>query len=160
MPYIIDGYNLLCEINKTGNDDSENITDVQMCRMISRFLFYTGEKGQVVFDGIGPPEKTSFNHIKNLEVFFTGRSTDADTIIENKISVDSAPKRLTVVSSDRRIQKAAKARKAVIINSDAFWQDVIKQLRRKQRTEEPEQKRNGLTPGETEQWLKLFELNQ
>ena len=96
----------------------------------------------------------------NLEVFFTGRSTDADTIIENKISVDSAPKRLTVVSSDRRIQKAAKARKAVIINSDAFWQDVIKQLGRKRKMQEPEQKRNGLTQGETEQWLKLFDLER
>ena len=159
MPYIIDGYNLLCEINKTG-DDSERLTDAQMCKMIGKFLSYIGEKGEIIFDGIGPPEKTAFEYIKNLDVFFTGQSTDADSVIEDKISADSAPKRLTIVSSDRRIKKAGSARKTVTVASRVFWEDVLKQLSRKTKVHEPKQKREGLSQGETEQWLKFFDLDK
>ena len=130
MPVLVDGYNLLWAIGKTRHGD-DSITDVELCRILSRYLKLSGEKGEIVFDGTGPPDKTGFDNISNLEIFFAGLRTDADSIIENKIKASTAPKRLTIVSSDRRLKDAARARKATAIKSEAFWKKVHKQLGRK-----------------------------
>jgi len=158
MPLIIDGHNLLYSIRKS--EYFESISDVQLCRVISRYLKLVREKGEIVFDGSGPKDKSNFDNISNLEVHFAGRDSDADTVIENKISADTAPKRLTIVSSDRRLRKAARARKATAIKSEAFWANLEKQLSRKRPAKEPAAKREGLSESETKQWLKFFNLEQ
>ena len=158
MPFLIDGYNLLWAVHKLA-DDSESVTDVQMCRIVSEYLKQTGESGEIVFDGIGPPDKSSFDNIENLEVFFTGVNVDADSVIENKIRANTAPRRLIVVSSDRRVRNAARARKATAVKSEKFFEQVGRQLRKKTSSVEPQAKQKGLSEGETEQWLKFFDLD-
>ena len=156
---IIDGHNLLHTIYKS-EGDSGVIGDVSMCRILGRYFTLTSEKGEVVFDGTGPPDKTGFDNIRNLEVLFAGLRTDADTVIEDKISASTAPKRLTIVSSDRRLRSAARTRKATSVKSDVFWNDVQKQLSRKRPAKEPTEKRQGLNEGETDQWLEFFGFGQ
>ena len=156
---IIDGYNLLHSIQKTSEDFSST-SDVQLCCILGRYLKLVGENGEIIFDGIGPPDKSRFDNISNLEVLFTGRSCDADTVIENKIRASSAPKRLTIISSDHRLQDAARARKATSVKSEVFWNTLRKQMSRKSAPKEPLAKRLGLNEGETEQWLKFFGLEQ
>ena len=46
---------------------------------------------------------------KGLVVRFAAREADADSLIEELIIADHSPRRLTVVSSDHRIQRAASA---------------------------------------------------
>ena len=157
--FIIDGHNLLHTIFKL-EEDSGAISDVGLCRILGRYFKLTGEKGEMVFDGTGPPDKDGFGNISNLEVFFAGVRSDADTVIEDKISANTAPKRLIIVSSDRRLRKAARARKATSMKSDVFWNDVQKQLSRKRPEKEPAEKRQGLNKGETEQWLEFFGVGQ
>ena len=156
---IIDGHNLLHSIVNIGKDQEE-ITDIQLCWIISRYLKAIREKGEIIFDGTGPRDKTPFDNIANIEVFFAGFGTDADTVIENKIKASTAPKRLSVVSSDRRLRDAARARKATAVKSEVFWDNLHKQLRRKKPVKEPEAKRSGLTESETKQWLEFFGIEQ
>jgi hypothetical protein len=156
---IIDGYNLLHSIHKE-DSDSGPISDVQLCGIVSRYLKLIDEKGEIIFDGTGPRDKSGFDDISNLEVLFAGLAADADTVIGDKIRANTAPKRLTVVSSDRRVVKSAQARKATIVRSDVFWDNLRKQLSRKKTAKEPAEKRRGLSESETEQWLKLFGLEQ
>ena len=158
MPVIIDGYNLLRSVQKA--EDFESISDVQLCRLIGRYLKLIGENGEIIFDGTGPPDKSGFDDISNLEVLFAGLAADADTVIEGKIRANTAPKRLTVVSSDRRLRKSAQARKARMVKSEVFWDELQKQLSRKRTAKEPIEKRRGLSESETEQWLKFFGLEQ
>lgn len=159
MPLIIDGYNLLHSIHKT-NEDSDAISDTQLCRIVDTFLTQTRQKGEIIFDGTGPPDKSRFDNMSKLEVFFAGPGRDADTVIENKIKASTDAKRLTVVSSDRRVQQAARARKAAAIKSNVFWDNLQRQLSRKKTAREPAAKRHGLSEGETEQWLKFFGLDK
>jgi len=156
---IIDGNNLLHTIIKL-EEDPGAISDVGLCRILGRYFKLAGEKGEIVFDGTGPPDKSGFDKISNLEVFFAGLGTDTDTVIEDKISVSTAPKGLTIVSSDRRLRSAARTRRATSIKSDVFWNDVQKQLNRKRPVKEPPEKRQGLNEGETEQWLEFFGFGQ
>jgi predicted RNA-binding protein with PIN domain len=157
--YIIDGNNLLHAIIKL-EQDSKALSDIGLCRILSRYFKLTTEKGEIIFDGTGPPDKSRFDNISNLEVSFAGLGTDTDTVIEDKIAASTAPKGLTIVSSDRRLRSAARTRRATSVKSDVFWNDVQKQLSRKRPIKEPTEKRQGLNEGETEQWLEIFGLEQ
>ena len=159
MPVIIDGHNLLWTIQKR-SEDFGSITDVQLCRIVNRYLKLTGEKGEIVFDGTGPRDKSGFDNISNLEVSFAGLACDCDTVIEDKVKASTAPKRLTVVSSDRRLRDAARRRKATAVKSEVFWDNLCKQLSRKRTINEPRAKRQGLSASETKQWLEFFGLEQ
>jgi predicted RNA-binding protein with PIN domain len=90
---------------------------------------------------------------------FAGGGKDADTVIERKILESSAPKRLIVISSDRRLRDAAQKRKAVSVDSESFWIELEKvnaaRKKRKKRAE-PKEKYEGITESETEYWLKIF----
>lgn len=155
---IIDGYNLLWAAQK--QPEGGAITDIQLCHMIGRYLRLINQTGQIIFDGIGPPDKAPFARIPNLEIIFSGQNTDADSIIETKITADSAPKRLTVISSDQQVRKAAKRAKSASVKSEQFYSEMIKSLTRKRPEREPAEKRSGLDEAQTQQWLKYFELEQ
>lgn len=158
MPYLIDGYNLLRAVQKT--DEFSSLTDIQMCRAVSDFLMCMRDHGHIVFDGIGPPDKSAFGGMPGLEVYFSGESYEADDIIEDKIIDNTAPKSLVVVSSDRRIRRAAAKRKAVDAPADLFWQTLLAQLERQANrpAPEPAEKRQGLTETEADIWLDIFDI--
>jgi len=158
MQIIIDGHNLLWAIQNA--EENTSIIDISMCRILDVFFGLTRQNGEIVFDGAGPPNKTEFNNIKNLSVSFSGRSCDCDTVIEHKILDSTAPKLLTIVSSDRRLRDAASSRKATSIKSEDFWEEVKTRLNKRKPAKEPPGKRGGLTESETELWLKTFGLEK
>jgi predicted RNA-binding protein with PIN domain len=155
---IIDGYNLLWAIHKEA--DHSELDDLQLCRLIGQYLKLVRRQGQIIFDGKGPPDKAPFERISNLEVIFSGQTKDADAVIEAKIAADSAPRRLTIISSDQGVRKAARAAKAVSMKSESFYSEMVKVLSRKKPQAEPSEKRLGLDPAQTKQWLKYFNLEE
>ena len=157
--YIIDGYNLLWLINSTSSDFGE-LSAIQLCRLISHYLKLQRQNGMIIFDGTEPAGNSSFDAASNLEVIFAGGGKDADSLIEKKIEADSAPRRLIVVSSDRRIRKAAGTRRAGAVKSEQFWSDLQVRLRQRKKVEEPAEKREGLDEAQTKYWLKYFDLEQ
>ena len=160
MPVVIDGTNLLWALQEA-YDEREVTTEVALCRVLGRYLALTGDDGVVVFDGAGPTDQSVFANLGRLEIVFSGFHGDADTVIEEKIKANTAPRRLTVVSSDRRLRKAAAARKATAMKSERFWEQVRNELQRKKPLQkEPEEKQEGLTESEAEQWMELFGLDE
>ena len=157
--FIIDGHNLLHSVCKI-EENAKAISEPALCKTLAAYLRLTGEKAAIVFDGSGPPDKRAFDGISNVEVQFAGSSTDADTVIEDKIKASTAPKGLTIVSSDRQLQQAARARRATIIKSEIFWLEVQKELSRKRAPREPSAKRQGLSQSETEHWLTIFGIEE
>ena len=153
---IIDGYNLMRAVQNL-TEQSFNITDVQLCQIVAEYLHRIKKKGSVVFDGIGPRDKSGFNNLFNLEVVFSGTSHEADDVIEKLILENTAPKSLSVISNDRRIKTAANKRKADAVDCVDFWTEVIKQIeQKKRRPAEPQAKFVGISEAETEYWLREF----
>jgi predicted RNA-binding protein with PIN domain len=157
MPIIIDGHNLLWMLQKSSKDP-DSISDLKLCHIVARYLKLVSEKGHIVFDGTGPTDKRAFDNISNLEVSFSGLAREADEVIEKKITASTDPRRLVVVSSDRRLRAAARAAKASAIKSEAFWKDLNRHLNQAGKNPEPRAKRQGLSDGETEQWLRIFDI--
>lgn len=153
---LIDGHNLLWAVQGMA-DSPKGISDVGLCRFVGRYLKLIKECGEVIFDGPGPRDKSDFDNIEGIEVLFAGLGRDADTMIEAKIAANTAPRNLVIVSSDNRLRRAARARRAESVKSEDFWERVVRELERGRRaTEEPHGKRLGLSEGETDQWLDFF----
>ena len=156
---VIDGHNLLWAVQEMAGGPQLR-DEVGLCHMISRYLRIVGDRGEIVFDGTGPSDKGVFDSISSLDVFFAGLGSDADTVIEDKIRASTATREMTVISSDRRLRRAAQSGRARAMKADEFWSMVQKELSRKRIEQEPPAKQRGLSESETDQWLEMFGLDQ
>jgi len=157
VPYLIDGNNLMYALAKAGASASR----VGLCRLLEK-LTAGGHRVRVVFDGparAGSP--TPQDEPANPAILYAvGRP--ADEIIEEFIAADSAPRRLTVVSTDHRIRRAARKRRCTTVTSEDFARTLLSAPHpdEKPPSPEPPEKRQGLRPEQTRKWLKEFGFDE
>jgi predicted RNA-binding protein with PIN domain len=137
MLWLIDGYNLM---HAAGAIDKHVKSGRTFHRKRRRFLdVLAGALGvdrakrtTVVFDAKKPPADFPVESTyQGLSIVFALSDEDADARIERLIAKHSAPKSLTVVSTDRRIRQAANRRKARSITSEEFL-DVMDRFERRE----------------------------
>jgi uncharacterized protein len=161
MLYLIDGYNLLHAMGvarrRMGPDGLERARQNLLGVLHGSF----GDESAnvtVVFDAARPPPGVPAEvHYHGIHVLFAIGLAAADDLIEILIRKASAPRHLTVVSDDHRIQKATRRRRCVVRGCGDFLQDM--ERRRKPSpaaTEEPPAKPSGVSREETQHWLKEF----
>jgi hypothetical protein len=89
----------------------------------------------VVADGRPKPLGVAESPVDGVELLYAGLvpggHRDADGLIISLINAHSAPRRLTVVSSDRQIRAAARRRRAKDLDSDTFIERLTGQLSRR-----------------------------
>lgn len=164
MALLIDGYNLLnvAGIGRTGRGPGNLERARQGLLNVLVESLPVGEvlKAIVVFDASEAPWGVARQQIyRGITVMFASRDEDADTVIERLISAESAPKRLTVVSSDHRLQRAAKRRKATPVDSDKWFAQLLRDRAARARpspTADLPKPEGPLTTGEVSQWLREF----
>ncbi len=126
---IIDGYNFLHAAGMFPRRADGNTLD-QARRRLFRFLearLSPGERerARIVFDvRQNRREVPRQQHIAGLTILNAVEHPDADTLIEELIHEHSAPRQLVVVSSDHRLQRAARTRKAQAIKSEDFYEQM------------------------------------
>lgn len=162
--YLIDGYNLLFQSSLIGKGRGKGWLERARLRLLK--LLTTGvEKPdlaltQVVFDasqrGIAEQD---FVFESGILVVFANDHPEADDLLEELIRKHAHPKTLTVVSSDNRIRRAAKARKAISVDSETFL-DRLEKFSSWQTpadaTQVTEAEGNALEQEEVEYWMKEF----
>ena len=166
MPLIIDGYNLLnaagIMAHGAGPGSLERARLALLNTLVESLPTEEIARTTVVFDASESPwgvAKRS-NH-RGINVMFAAKDDDADSVIEELIKADSAPKRLTVVSSDHRIQKAAKRRKAISVDADLWFAQLLRErAERSQSTQQSDIKPSGpLSTAEVQHWMDELGLN-
>jgi predicted RNA-binding protein with PIN domain len=115
----------------------------------------------VVFDASTPPHnRPSRQKVKGIEVVFAVGDENADERIEKLIASHSAPRSLTVVSSDLRVRQAAERRRAKVVLSDDFLSGLSNRRRKPEAApalSAEEQARNrGLSTTESAFWMAEF----
>ena len=130
---LIDGYNLLhvtrfqpqgCRAGELRRSREGLLAFLAKLLDPSRYASVT-----IVFDAHHAPRRLpSELKWRHLHVYFARDHASADEMIESLIRKNPAPKKLTVVSSDHRIQLAAKRRGATYVDSDA-WFDALLEAR-------------------------------
>ena len=163
MSLIIDGYNLLnaATLDVPG---PQGVTLHQTRAALLDFLAGRLERKQrrttiVVFDARhAPPGLSRVQFHREMTVRFAPRDREADDVIEDLIRADSAPRRLTVVSSDHRVQRAARRRRAQAWDSETWFRWFAQQPPRE--TEERSLPSEPPPPVEDDpalqRWLKQF----
>ena len=160
MPVVIDGNNLLYAVRAIEGPVSATGRST-LCATVENWARRRNERVHLVFDGPAPPgvrAKQAASRV--IQVTYSGHGVTADAVVSTILETDSAARRLTVVSSDRAVMKAAKRRRARPIRSEDFWALLRRDLSRPgRRRVEPREKEAGLGPQAAEQWLDEFGLD-
>lgn len=84
------------------------------------------ERTYVVFDAKNAPRGRAAEAVyQSIQVRYAVEYPEADDLLEELIQNHPTPKHLTVVSSDHRVQVAARRRKAAYFDSDPWYDDVL-----------------------------------
>jgi predicted RNA-binding protein with PIN domain len=162
MSLIIDGYNLLHVTGIVGRAGSGLHGSREA---LLRFLASAIEPKElplttVVFDAAeAPPGLPRTVTHEGMTVRFASDYENADALIEELIAADNVPRSLTVVSSDHRVQRAARRRRASFVDSDIWFGDAVRR-RGRSRLSAGAARENArptsLTPDEINYWLEEF----
>lgn len=168
MRYLIDGYNVMYAGGllgkRLGPDRFRKVRGRFLNDLAAALGPIESHQTTVVFDASDAPaefpHETSHN---GISVIYAVDDADADERIERLILSHPNPKSLTVVSSDRRLRRAAERRKAVAVTAESFW-ETLDTLRERQRSSKanpsaarPEAPRDRVVSSEESvYWLRVF----
>jgi uncharacterized protein len=162
MALLIDGYNLLHVTGIFGVTGAG--TELHRSRLaLLDFLAASiseRERGQttIVFDATGaPPGLPSSAMHEGMSVYFARRHANADEMIERLLDECQAPRSLTVVSSDHRIQRAARQHGANYVDSEKWFAELQAARRERDRVGDSLAKPEGQSPEEVTYWVEEFE---
>jgi predicted RNA-binding protein with PIN domain len=164
MGLLIDGYNLLHVTGIFGRGIGPGTLE-RSRRALLNFLVATIPEEElsrttVVFDAKdAPPGLPRRVQHRGITVRFARSHDEADDLIEELIRKDSAPRRLTVVSSDHRLHRAARRRRATAVDSDVWYESVRRQGARQHETSGVEYDLKPEAPLSAEdisRWLEAF----
>lgn len=151
MSYLIDGHNLIPKIqglSLQAMDDEERLIS-----LLQEFCRAARKPVEVYFDN-APAGHARSRKYGAVFAHFVRQGTPADQAIEGRlIRLGKQARNWTVVSSDRRVQAAAKAAHARVLSAEAFA-SLMEQVRRNKPSEQSEEP--GLSHAEVEEWLDLF----
>lgn len=148
---LIDGYNVIGPVAPPSRGATTDWLQVERHRLLDRLVKHLDEpirsRTLVVFDAKAPPRDrpSRFDH-QGIELWFAVDYPEADDLLEEIIVQHPVPKNLTVVSSDHRIQTAARRRRAGCFDADAWMDQLLDghaQLVKYPKTKKPE---TGLPP--------------
>ena len=162
MSLLIDGYNLLHVTGIVGRGVGPGTLQRSRLALVN-FLVESLDPEElphttVVFDArdtAGLPH--AIDH-RGISVRFAVEYETADAMIEELIRVDSAPRRLVVVSSDHEIQRAARRRKAKTVDSDVWYAELVRARRERNEASAPGSLRPPvpLLEEDVNYWLRQF----
>jgi predicted RNA-binding protein with PIN domain len=162
MPLIIDGYNLLYVTGIVGDPAGPGGTFQRSREALLNFLAASipeDERSQttIVFDATDAPPglPRTLSH-RGMMVRYASDYTNADELIEQLIADHHSPRGLLVVSSDHKIQRAAKRRRAAFIDSDRWYSELWQRRLESQQVAQLDKPVTQLTTAEIEYWVAKF----
>lgn len=162
---IIDGYNLMhfagLARERYGPGDLERARNRLLQRIRRGLSRDERSRTTVVFDGqYAPIRDRAVQHFHGMEIHFSPVGLEADDVIEDLVAAHSSPKQLMVISSDNRLQTAAKRRKASYLDSDSFLVELdereerAKQFKKAAHTESRDVQT--LSDADLAEWMNVF----
>ncbi len=156
MPFLIDGNNLIHALAEV----DRGVERLGLCMML-QLLVERGERVEVVFDGPPPPPGLAKQIDRTGAAARYSPARPADEDIIKTLRANSAPRRLVVVSSDREIRKAARARKCRWSSAEDFARKLVdlQHAPPAARPAEPRAKHTGLDEADLDFWYREFGLD-
>lgn len=126
---IIDGYNLMHAVGLARGKLVGKQLEGARARLLRRLAYQLSKDERalaiVVFDAKTLiPVSTREELIEGFRVLYPEPGHEADELIEQLIAQDPQPRKLRIVSSDRRLHRAARERMAASVNCDKFLDEL------------------------------------
>ena len=163
---LIDGYNLLHATDIFGEGSGpggfQRSREALLAFIAASLKESERAQTTIVFDAAdAPPGLPSQYSVEGMSVRYARDYPDADTLIEELIEEHTSPRGLLVVSSDHRVQRAARRRGSKYVDSEHWyaqqWQRRV-ELRRQQQKSVPEKPMGQLSSAEIAYWVEQFDL--
>ncbi len=127
---LIDGYNLIAPVaapsRRPTRDWLDRERNLLLTRLVQKLPRRVCVRCCVVFDAANPPPGVADHYnVQGILVRFSIGYPEADDLLEEIIAAHSSPKQLCVVSSDHRIQAAARTRGTTTFESQAWLDDLL-----------------------------------
>ncbi|TWU59442.1 YacP-like NYN domain protein [Rubripirellula tenax] len=126
---LVDGYNVLAPTAPPRNPGANWLHQERLLlihRLAEHLDAETCRRTCVVFDAANPPRDRPHRFsISEIEVIFAVDYPEADDLIEELIAAHTSPKSLAVVSSDARVQTAAKRKGSLAFESQPWLDDLL-----------------------------------
>jgi predicted RNA-binding protein with PIN domain len=153
MPYLIDGHNLIPKLGlRLDSFDDEEA----LIARLQEFCRLRHAQVEVYFDG-APPGHPPNRKAGAVTAHFVRRGSTADAAIEARLGrLGKQARNWTVVSSDGRVQNAARAVHAGVLSSEEFTR-LVSAAAGQAAIPKSE---NGLSPQEVDEWLSLFKAKK
>lgn len=120
MTLLVDTYNVLHVVGVLPESlAGVNVEGLAKLIAVSR---YRKKKPVLICDGVG---QVSERLPGEIQVIFSGPKLSADEVIVGKICAASHPRQMTVVTSDRAVQRAVRRRRAKVIGSPDFLEHLV-----------------------------------
>lgn len=156
MPYLIDGHNLIPKIPGLSLQELED--ENHLIQLLQDFCRIQRKQVEVYFDN-APAGQASVRRFGQVTAHFVRRGSTADAAICQRLArLGKSTSNWTVVSSDGAVQAAARAAHAQVVSSENFSR-LLRQSLADASAEVIEDRPEGLSPGEVDEWLKLFREN-
>ena len=118
MPLLIDGHNLIGQLPGLHLDDPDD--EAKLVAQLRIYCAREGKRATVVFDHGLPGGWSEALSGGGLRVIFASAGRSADGILRERIRETRDPRGLMVVSSDREVIAAAKAKRVRVMRAEVF----------------------------------------
>jgi predicted RNA-binding protein with PIN domain len=166
MALLIDGYNLLHASGILPRGRGPGSLERARLALLN-FLVESLEPAElaravIVFDAPDTPRILPGELVhRGLKVYFARGPEGADERIEELIRQDSAPRKLVVVSSDHRLHRAARRRRAHPIDSDRWHGQLIaRRFSKPADAAAPAKPASPSGPDDVAYWLEQFAVDE
>ncbi len=162
MALLIDGYNLLHVTDIFAEAGPGTELHRSRLALLNFLASAIGKRERaettIVFDAAGAPPglPRTLTH-DGITVHFARRHSDADEMIEDLLEQCTAPRALVVVSSDHRVQRAARHRGATYIDSGQWYAERLAARHNEERAKESAKPTGSPAPEELAYWLREFD---
>ncbi|MAC20492.1 MAG: hypothetical protein CMJ23_12605 [Phycisphaerae bacterium] len=160
MPTLVDAYNVLHVVGVLP-PDLAGIDLEELAELIGSSR-YRGDSTILVCDGTPKPHRVA---TRGVDVMFAGPGVKADDAIMRFVKRSSAPRRLRVVTSDREILHATRRRRANVITSETFLEQLAEDRRlstsgsAKARRNDHRSNGHPADRRQVEHWLRVFGID-
>lgn len=154
MKWLVDGHNLIGQMPNLHLDDRDD--EEKLLEQLRRYRARTGHRLTVVFDpgqGYRPGQTKKQG---GLTIQFAPSGKTADQIIIRRLRRIRDPQAVTVVSSDRAVQRVARQMRVRVLDSREFAGQLFAN-----KSISPDQDAGSradvcLAPDEVDEWLNIF----
>jgi predicted RNA-binding protein with PIN domain len=157
MPYLIDGHNLIPKLGLSLDDPQD---EKKLIERLQVFCRLRKTQVEIFFDGgvAGQPTVRNYGSVKAHFVRNRGIANAADAAIESRlIKLGRTARNWSVISSDHRVQTAAREVHARVFSSDEFARLIAEA-----QTAQSIQKKTDadLSPEDVLEWMDIFNANK